>query len=120
MDGQSIGHQGYIAPALVSPPTQKVPIVKPDPRMYDSTDATTDESSSPIMHVSGYNPYGTNATSASSTVSKFGTPDQTYQSSSIGGNSYNYNYFPSPAAPAYAGVSSPTAREQPSQIDEVS
>ena len=121
MNGQSVGHQGYIPATLVSPARQPMPSMNnaTHPRTDPSSYPTTRENSFPTMPTPGCSPYGSNASSASSSVSEFGFSNQEYQPAASVGHSNEYNWFRSPATSGYAGVNSPPAIGQRSQVDDL-
>lgn len=112
-------HQGYVPTTLDFPPSHPVPIMKYSsyPRMDSSSHPRMVESSFPAMHAAGSSPYSGSITSASNSVSEFGFSDEENQSSSSAGQSYEYNWFPSPAARGHVGHSLPATSQRP-QVEE--
>lgn len=119
---QSPGHQSQVPKTLVFPPSQHMPVRQNAhyPTMDKSSYATMDKTSFPTMRMPGYSPYGSSVTSASSSVSGFGSSVQEYQTSSNPQYSNEYNCPTLLTVPAgYAGVFSP-GTGQTSQANEFS
>ena len=112
--GQSLSQQGYIPPTLVYPANQS-PASQTQanqPVLNNSSHPRGDASSYPKMGASGYTPYDSTVTSASSYLSP-----QVYQWPSSGGQPYQYNYSSPNTTPGYASYP-PSATKQPCQVDE--
>lgn len=117
-----MGDQSYVLSTFVFPIGPPAPIMQrtSHPRTAQSSYPTMDVTSYHTMRTPGYSPYGTNATSASSSVSEFGSSVQEYQIESSTGYSAEHTYPPLIVSPArYADASlSATGHHNPNAAND--